>query len=396
MKRSFFRFCLFACVVLFCVTCSRSEKLSDNEFLIEGKISGVEDGAVIMLIGLDGDGSGFTQDTLKNGRFMFSAETVSNPQKMAIISFSEGYPNSEPLSFWVASGKKTTIIGKDKLLHIWEVKSSVPYQKEENRYANSSRNIIREMAGLNTEINNLRTKAQASSSSDEAIVFNKTADSLGAISTSLKIKEFLSDMDIMSKTNISPIWIEKMSVIASRLRLSNNYDELRPKAELLFDKMSEEDKTTPKGYQITSYLFPPQVVEIGDDMVDTEFFDGDGNAKHFSDYSGKYLFLNFWSSSCGYCIMSLPELKEVSENYHENLTVISISLDIDAKWKDAMDKYDMPWVNLRDPKGYGGLIANYGIGTPYNVIISPDGKVLDKWMGYGNGYFKSKATENIK
>ena len=180
-----------------------------------------------------------------------------------------------------------------------------------------------------------------------------------------------------------------------------SHSEKQPKkAEKLY---SEEDKPTTKVSQITA--LQPSVVEIGENMVDADFLDVNGNTKSISEFSGKYIFLNFWKSGCGYCIAGLPELKEISENYHENLTVISIGLDIDAKWKETMVKYEMSWINLRDPKGYGGLIANYAVRTstyqqvyaiPYNVIISPDCKVIDKWTGYGSGYYKRKVSENIK
>jgi thiol-disulfide isomerase/thioredoxin len=132
-------------------------------------------------------------------------------------------------------------------------------------------------------------------------------------------------------------------------------------------------------------------------MVDADFFDINGNTKHLSDYSGKYLLLDFWSSGCGPCIMALPEMKEISETYSEKLTIVSISFDPDAGWKKAMATHDMPWVNIRDPKSFGGLAANYGVsGIPHYVIISPENKIVDKWVGYVNGLIKKKVSEHVK
>ena len=74
-------------------------------------------------------------------------------------------------------------------------------------------------------------------------------------------------------------------------------------------------------------IFPPTVVEIGDNMVDAKLFDINGKKKRLSDYSDKYLLLNFWSENCGISTSALPEMKEISENYCENLTAISINLD---------------------------------------------------------------------
>ena len=59
--------------------------------------------------------------------------------------------------------------------------------------------------------------------------------------------------------------------------------------------------------------------------------------------------------------------------------------------------HDMPWVNIRDPKGMGGLAADYGVNAiPNYVMISQEGKVVDKWAGFGSGFLKRKVSENIK
>ena len=401
MKNLFLKFCLLACIALLAVACSNSEKLAENEFLIEGRISGVEDGAMIRLFRTDGNSGEFiAADTLQNERFRFKSEAISNPEKMLIICMDEGYP-SQPFFVWVAPGARVKITGKDKLLPAWEVKSSISYQKEENRYTNKSRSVIKEQAKLAVEYSNLRTKARAASSEEEALAYREKIDSLEVIENSLIIKQFFSDIDIMEKTDISPIWLDKMRAITMTLKFSDldieSADNLREKAKKLYGRISEEDKNTLIGHEITANLFPPSVAEIGDDMVDTDFFDINGNTKHLSDYAGKYLLLDFWNRGCAPCIMALPEMKEVSETYSDKLTIISISLDSDAAWKEAMKTHDMPWVNIRDPKAMGGLAADYGVsGIPNYIMISPEGKIIDKWMGYGTGLIKTKMSENIK
>ena len=398
MKSSFFRFCLLVCIPLFSVVCSCSEKLSGNEFLIEGRIFGVEDGVIINLLRWDGDaGETIASDTVRNGRFIFKEETVSDMERLTIDSWDDGFP-SMSLGVWVAPMAKIEINGKGKLHLLWDVKSRIPYQKEENRYTNNSRDIIAESVLLSAESDDLRRKARVSSSESEALSYRNTADSLGIIRKSLRLKELYADMTIMEKTNISLIWLNKMRGITQMLMYGNlNTEddcELRKKAEALYGKISEEDKNTHLGYLITSQLFPPRVVEVGDDMADAEFFDTDGNTKHISDYLSKYLLLDFWSSGCGPCIAAFPEMKEVFETNGENLSIISISLDGETIWKKFMTEHDMPWVNIRDPKAMGGLTANYGArGIPYYVIISPEGKVVDKWSGYGKGFIKGRVSE---
>ena len=145
-------------------------------------------------------------------------------------------------------------------------------------------------------------------------------------------------------------------------------------------------------------LFPPIVIEIGDNMVDAKLLDVNENKINLSNYlSDKYLLLNFCSSGCGNCKASLPEMKEIAEIFHENLTIINIGLESENRWKNAMTEQNTTWVNLRDPKSHGGLAAKYGndFRVPYFVIISPEGKIVDKWFGYNNGLINRKINENV-
>ena len=401
MKSLFFRFCLLACIPLFCVACSDSVKLTGDEFLIEGQISDVEDGTVINLMRWDESmGKRVASDTLRNGRFIFKEKAESYTDKLSITPQGDGFP---PMSLyvWAAPGVKVKIKGKGKLHPLWKVRSSVPYQKEQNLYTDKSRNIIAEFARISTERNDAVSKIMTASSREESIPYRNIVDSLTVISDSLMIIEYSAYVDILTKTNITPIWLEKMLNLAWLVEPSKEnkkyYGELRKKVEVLYGRMSEEDKNTLYGARITAQLFPPAVVGVGDDFADTDLLDASGNTKRLADYSGKYLLLDFWSRGCGPCIMALPEMKEISETYSEKLTIISISLDTDAMWKEAMSEHDMPWVNIRDPKGYGGLAANYGVrGIPNYTMISPEGKVIDKWMGFGDGLLKRKVGENIK
>jgi len=401
MKSSIFRFCLWVCITLFSVACSRSEKLSGNEFLIEGRISGLDDGVVINLSRWDDNtGMRIASDTLRNGRFVLKEETDLDSERLTIVAYGDGFP-SMFLYVWVAPRTKTNIKGTGKLHPLWEVKSSIANQKDENRYKNKSREIIAEIARISADRSEAFSKIMAASSRDEALPYMNTVDSLDRISDALRIKQIFADVEIMEKTDISPIWLDNMRNISYEVRPSRSdneyYGELRKRAEALYGRMSEENKTTPLGYRITSYLFPPPVVGVGDDFADADLIEIDGNTKHISDFLGKYLLLDFWSVGCGPCIMALPEMREISETYSENLLVVSISLDTESRWKLAADTYDMPWINLRDPKSYGGLAANYGVnGIPSYVMISPEGKIIDKWGGYGTGSLKRKLSENIK
>jgi len=84
---------------------------------------------------------------------------------------------------------------------------------------------------------------------------------------------------------------------------------------------------------------------------------------------------------------AMPELKEVSENQNDLFTVVSLSVDTKKKiWQEASEREKISWVNLSDGAGMTGIAARYGVtGIPHYVVISPEGKVLDTWVGYSKG-----------
>ena len=82
----------------------------------------------------------------------------------------------------------------------------------------------------------------------------------------------------------------------------------------LYDRVSEADRATEEGQLITAYLNLPEVVNVGDQMVDGDLYDPEGNVRHLSEFKGKYILLDFWSQGCGPCLQSFPEIKEVAES----------------------------------------------------------------------------------
>ena len=249
-------------------------------------------------------------------------------------------------------------------------------------------------------MNKLGAKAKAAVTEEESKEFIKTRNSLIPIVDSLTLKRVFSDIEIMEKTEVSPIWLERMNYLANRYKLAdpgnNMIANLLQKAQELYERISEDDKNSPLGFAIKTNLFN-SVVGIGDDFADTDLVNTNGNTVRLADYLGKYMLLDFWASWCVPCIMAFPELKEVSEIYHNQLTIISIDDEEDAVWKEALTKHDMTWVNVRDPKNSGRLSDKYGVSEiPNYILISPDGKIVDKWKGYTEGFVKRKLSENIK
>ena len=113
-----------------------------------------------------------------------------------------------------------------------------------------------------------------------------------------------------------------------------------------------------------------------------------GKDVSLSDFRGKWVILDFWGSWCPWCIKGFPELKEAYEKYSEKLEIIGIDCkESEAAWKDGIEKYQLPWINVYNPEGTP-LLSEYGVqGFPTKAIIDPEGKIKNITVGHNPDFF---------
>ena len=202
---------------------------------------------------------------------------------------------------------------------------------------------------------------------------------------SIQQKIFEKEIELMKEVPITSVWLDKLYQYSMQFRYRPN-PLFAEKMKVLYTRMSEEQKQSELGQLITANIFPPEVVQIGDDMADADLYDLDGNLHHLAELKGKYLLLDFWGSWCGFCLMAFPEMGELQEKYVDRLAIVSLSSETEKQWRAASAEHKMTWANWSDKKQTGGLNARYGVGgLPHYVLISPEGKVMDSWSGYGKG-----------
>ena len=129
-------------------------------------------------------------------------------------------------------------------------------------------------------------------------------------------------------------------------------------------------------------------LEIGDTIPYVALYDTLGNTHYLQDFKGKYLLLDFWGAHCGPCKASIPELKTIAETMSDKLEVVSISIDAKSTWKQSSIEHGISWHSLNDLKGreYDAISTLYNVmGYPTFFIVSPEGVILDKMKGYGEG-----------
>ena len=359
---------------------------AQNEITIDGKLTNVKDGLVVTLFRTDGRvGTTIATDTIENGQFHFKVKPENELDRLDLMVRSEEFPSMSRKLF-ATPNTHIEVIGKDNLIYTWEVKSNVKEQQEFDHYLYAVKDLWNEYQKKAAEMSACWGVLDSSTATEEekkaakekmSLIYNQTEE----IQLDIHTKEIV----LMKEMPVTFVWLDKMYGLSMGVRYNSNYP-LKDEALALYQRMTDADKNTELGKQITVNMFPPDVVKIGDDMADGDLYDLEGNLHHLAELKGKYLLLDFWSSGCGPCIMALPEMGELQEKYADKLTVVSLSSDTEKRWKAASAQHKMTWKNWSDKKQTGGLYAKYGVnGIPHYVLISPEGKMIDTWMGYGKG-----------
>lgn len=160
----------------------------------------------------------------------------------------------------------------------------------------------------------------------------------------------------------------------------------------MYERLSPEIKASRYAKIIEIYL-REKISEIGDQYHDFEAFNKDDKKVKFSELTGKYILLDFTSAGCGPCIQSAEDLRIIDETFSDSLIIVSFSGDSKKDlWINSLKRDSVTWISLWDGKGtYSETWIKYGVqGIPAFFLISPNGKIIDKWLGYGKGSLINK------
>lgn len=167
-------------------------------------------------------------------------------------------------------------------------------------------------------------------------------------------------------------------------------------AKTLYYILSPEVKSLKKAKEVAQRLDNLETVDLGNAFQDFTQNDIDGKPVSLSSYKGKYVLLEFWASWCGPCRAENPNLKQAYSKYKDKgLNILGVSLDDnEARWKNALEKDNLPWAQVSDLKGWRNEAAvKYGIqAIPANFLIDPQGKIVHRNL---RGEELNKVLEKI-
>lgn len=178
------------------------------------------------------------------------------------------------------------------------------------------------------------------------------------------------------------VFLDQLRMIAQDImKREKIFGKLHSEAMVIYERLGDEEKRSEMGESIRRALLPLPEVMPGDTLPDATLPDLDSVTHNLSDYRGKFLLLDVWSSTCAPCIASFPELGKLQQANRDLLSVVGLCWDNERNWRAVSARQPFPATNLHLPDSHEltEMFRLYVI--PHNILVSPEGKVLAVWKG---------------
>lgn len=107
----------------------------------------------------------------------------------------------------------------------------------------------------------------------------------------------------------------------------------------------------------------------------------------------RFIVLDFWGSWCAPCITALPRMKEYYNKYNDEIEFVGIACkDKEENWRRAVNKYEIPWVNLfNDHENIEEDVSiTYAVmGYPKKILLDADKKIIGIFEGEGEDFYET-------
>lgn len=136
----------------------------------------------------------------------------------------------------------------------------------------------------------------------------------------------------------------------------------------------------------------------GDAMPEMTFKDAEGNELALASLKGKPVLVNLWATWCVPCVLEMPMLDELAEDYGDRLKVVTVSEDTNGEelvpkfFADKNYRHLEPWLDHKSDM----IFALGGAGAmPTTVLYDSDGKEIWRVLG-GYDWSSEEARAQIE
>lgn len=371
-----------------------AQKLPETFVVVIGQVEGFKDGDTFSVMESDGNsGSMFfhpgipdENGTVKNGRF-----TAIYPYQRKVtgrfeLILPELSPTTNlPLIFYANPGDTVYIKGKGAYPCQWTAQSTAAEQKDWQMIQKAT--STEELAYQKAKKNHYEYRMYRRNTKMDETEWDRTGEILkqkAAQVDSLNEEFHIAQLEAMKTLPASDVWMQTLVMMTGNFTSPKEKDKIRE----LYNLRMNDINRKPEGKRISAMLYPYPVAELGKPLVDGDMMDLKGNIHRLSDFKGKYVLIDFWTTNCGPCIAALPEIEKFVKR-NPDIEVISLCISQYNSWRTHPEYQNLPWHNMNDGGGWMGLAKSYNVhAVPTYILISPDGIYKKQWVGkeiFGEG-----------
>lgn len=177
------------------------------------------------------------------------------------------------------------------------------------------------------------------------------------------------------KKIIGIVFFLSLALVITSCNQSNNSDQLSQKPDQILEettisegKIDSEDKTSENSISSSEDEPIEEGIYPGMKAPDFTLLDRNDQEISLSDYTGKIVFLNFWATTCPYCVDEMPDLEKFYNTHKDDSDVALLGINMTKTWeKKSKDKL-VEWLD--------------GQGITFPVVFDETGDIAEQWMAH--------------
>jgi len=357
------------CVLMLFVTGLYAQEKSASGFILNGNISGANDGTKVMLVDIERQ-KVIDSAVITNGAFVLKGHVA------------------EPTTCWIECNREYATIQVENTAMTFES----PLKDMKLNYTSHGG---REQS-LQNELNHQQRIYEKIYTSAYDSLNNKLFSSNEQRSRLTKTFEQAQDryMDIYVAFGRKHI----DSYLGLDIVYRNRKKIPKDSVMLLYNSLPGALKRTAKANSLKIYA-SENLARTGEHFPDFKAYSIQGQPFKLSDLKGKYIYLAFGSFTCGPCRIENREIAKIYGTLRRELNIVNFSLDVNrSEWEAAAKKDGIVWYNVSDMMGMAGKIKTlYDVqAMPTSFLIDPKGMIVERFDGYSDENIRKIADIVLK
>jgi hypothetical protein len=349
--------------------------MNESGYVITARITGIPNGTKMMLQNVS-TGINIDSAVVADHAFSFRGQLNAVPEELRIISGLEELKKGNLFYTDLLIGNEIVQVEGDVSdLPNNITTSGSPTQKEAEVYR-------KEFRQWESRIDSLRA-------------------ALKSVPDSIDHLRYQSEQRILEATSAFDKWqvtylMEHFNSYIALLMYNYRRDFSTKVLDSLYATLSDKLRDSKYGKAIqTQIQFP--MPNAGQTFYDFQSTDINGKLINLSAINDKYILLQFAGTGCYGSNLAINHMKEIHDRYSDSVAFVSTFFEPRSQFQEYAEGYAIPWISTWFPDGkYGEPAVKYGIvGTPTFYLISPEKRVVARWIGFEDGIIEMKLNDHL-